>query len=147
MRVKVVELQGTQGDVACQGYVCSAAQSHGKGIGRPRADTGETGREAVAAEEPLDERIDTSMSMEVHPGTEKEAHRVSVRAGRQAGELTRAELANDTKRGLEIRRTRAGAALAVYAGSAIAWVEANILIIASNLESSVFLGLGGSRRQ
>ncbi len=85
------------------------------------------------------------MSMEVHPGTEKEVHLVSACAGSQAGDLTRAELADDAKRGVEIPRTRAGATLAVYAGGAIAWVEANILIIASNLESPVFLGLGGSR--
>ncbi len=57
MGVQVVELQRTQGEVACQGYVCSAAKSHRKGIGRPRAGTGETRREAFAAEEPLDERI------------------------------------------------------------------------------------------
>src|SRR6267143_6182061 len=116
MGVKVVDLKSSQRDVARQGHVCSAAQSRRKGIARPRAYTGDTGREAFGAEERLKERIYTPMSMEVHPGTEEEIHLVRACAGGQAGNLTRAELADDTKRGAEIGRARARATLAVYTG-------------------------------
>src|SRR5260370_37384146 len=116
-------------------------------MGRPRACTGDTGREAFAAEERLHERIYAPVSMEVHPGTEEVIHLVRGYPGRQARDLTRAELADDTNRGAEIARARARATLAVYAGGAAAWVEANILIVARNLESPVFLGLDGTRCQ
>jgi hypothetical protein len=59
------------------------------------------------------------MSMKVHPGTEEEIHLVRACAGPQACDFTRAELADDTKRGGEIGRALSALLLRWHPGDVI----------------------------
>src|SRR5713101_9644353 len=147
MGVEVFHLDRPERQVAGDLEVRAAAKRHREGVGRGRGETGCAGRQPFPTEQHLRIRRQAPAVVVGEPGPEEVVDFMGRRSRGQAGDFAAADIRDHAEPAINVNAERAARALATRAGSALAWIDSDVHVLAGNLHAPSFLGLRVAGRE